>query len=117
VLRRTSELKRDEVMGGWKKLQNEELHNLFSSPDVIRMMKSRRMRWVGHVACMGAKRNAYRVLVGKPERKRSPGISRRRWENNIKMEHKEMGWSGMGWISLLRDRRQWRALVNTLMNL
>jgi hypothetical protein len=76
----------NEVTGGWRKLHNEKLHNLYSSPSIIRMMKSRRMRWAGHVARMGAKRNAYRILVGKPEGKRPLGRSRRRWVNNIKMD-------------------------------
>jgi hypothetical protein len=73
------------VTGGWRKLHNEELHNLYSSSGIIRMIESRRMRWAGHIARMGAKRNAYRILVGKPESKRPLGRSRRRWVNNIKM--------------------------------
>jgi hypothetical protein len=81
------------VTGGWRKLHNEELHNLYSSPSIIRMIKSRRMRWAEHVARMGEKRNAYtrRILVGKPEEKRPPGRSRCRWEDNIKMDLKEIG--------------------------
>jgi hypothetical protein len=71
------------MVGGWRKLHNEELHNLYSSPDMIRMIKSRRMRWAGHVARMGGKRNAYRILVGKPEGKRLLGRPRRRWVSNI----------------------------------
>jgi hypothetical protein len=78
--------KRDGVMGGWKKLHNEELHNLYSSPSIIRIIKSRRMRWAGHVARMGEKRNVYRLLVGKPKGRRPLGRPRRRWIDNIKME-------------------------------
>jgi hypothetical protein len=86
VLRRIFGPKRDGVTGGWRKLHNEELHNLHSSPSVIRIIKSRRLRWTGHVARMGEKRNVYRLLVGKPEGKRPLGRSRRRWINNIKMD-------------------------------
>jgi hypothetical protein len=92
------------VTGGWRKLHNEELHNLYCSPSVIRMIKSRRMRWVGHVARMGAKRNAYRILVGKPEGKRPLGRPRRRWEDNFKMNLRERGWGGMEWIDLAQGR-------------
>jgi hypothetical protein len=92
------EPKRDEVTGGWRKLHTEELHNLYSSPSIIRMIKSRRMRWAGHVARMGKKRNAYRILVGKPEEKRPLGRSRRRWVDNIKMDLRDIGWDGMDWI-------------------
>jgi hypothetical protein len=86
VLRRIFGPKRDEVMGGWSKLHNEELHNLYSSPSIIRIIKSRRMRWAGHVARMGDKRNVYRLLIGKPEGKRPLGRPRRRWIDNIKMD-------------------------------
>jgi hypothetical protein len=81
------------------------------------MIKSRRMKWVGHVARMVEKRNAYRILVRKPEGKRPLGRPRRRWANNIKMDLREIGWDGMDWIDLAEDRDQWRALVNTVMNL
>jgi hypothetical protein len=83
--------KRDEVTGGWRKLHNEELHNLYSSPSIIRMIKSRRMRWSGHVAEMGEKRNAYRILVGNPIGKRPLGRPRRRWVYNIKIDLREIG--------------------------
>jgi hypothetical protein len=86
VLRRIFGQKRDEVTGGWRKLHNEELHNLYSSPSIIRMIKSRRMRWAGNVARMGAKRNPYRILVGKPEGKIPLGRPRRRWVDNITMD-------------------------------
>jgi hypothetical protein len=90
VLRRIFGPKRDLVTGGWRKLHNEELHNLYSSPSIIRMIKSRRMRWVGHVARMGEK-YAYRIFVGNPEGKRPLGRTRRRWANNIKIDFREVG--------------------------
>jgi hypothetical protein len=105
------------VTGGWRKLQNEELHNLYSSPSIIRIIKSRRMRWAGHVARMGEKRNTYRILVGNPEGREPLGRPRRRWVDNIKMDLREIGWDGMDWIDLTLDRDQWRALVNAVMNL
>jgi hypothetical protein len=83
-----------------KQLHNEKLHNLYSSPNIIRMIKSRRMRWAGHVARMGETRNAYRILVGKPEGRRPLGRPRRRWVDNIKMHLREIGWDGMDWIDL-----------------
>jgi hypothetical protein len=95
-----------------RKLHNEELHDLYSSPIIIRIMKSRRMRWVGHVARMGEKRIAYRLLVGKPEGKRPLGRSRRRWVDNIGMDLVEVGWGDVDWIGLAQDRNRWRALVN-----
>jgi hypothetical protein len=100
-----------------RKLHNKELHNLYSSPNIIRMIKSRRMRWVGYVARMGETRNAYRILVVNPEGKRLLGRPRRRWVDNIKMDLRDIGWDGMDWIDLAQDRHQWRALVNTVMNL
>jgi hypothetical protein len=93
-------ISRDEVTGSWRKLHNEELHNLYSSPSIIRMIKSRRMGWAWHVARMVEKRNAYRILVGKPEGKRP----RRRWVDNIKMYLRETGWDGTDWIDLAQDR-------------
>jgi hypothetical protein len=81
------------------------------------MIKSRRMRFAGHVARMREKRNAYRIFVRKPEGKRPLGRPRRRWVDNIKMDLREIGWGSMDWIDLARDRDQWRALVNTVMNL
>jgi hypothetical protein len=110
-------MKRDEVTGSRRKLHNEELHNLYSSPSIIRMIKSMSMRWVGHVERIKTKRNVYRNLVGTPEGKRTLGIPTRRWVDNIKMDLKERGWGGMNWTDLAQDREQWRALVNTEMNL
>jgi hypothetical protein len=91
VLRRIFEPNRDRVTGGWRKLHNEELHNLYSSPRIIRIIKSRRMRWAGHVARIWEKRNVYSLLVGKSERKRPLGRPRRRWMDNIKMDLLEIG--------------------------
>jgi hypothetical protein len=109
--------KRDEVTGGWRKLHNEELRDLYSSPSIIRIIMSRRMRWAGHVARMMEKRNAYRLLVGKPDGKRLLGKPRRRCVDNIKMDHLEIGWGGVDRIGLAQDRDKWRALVNAVMNL
>jgi hypothetical protein len=106
-----------EYTGDLRKPLNEELHKLYSSPNIIRMINSRRMGWVGHVARMGETRNAYRILVGKTEGKRPLGRPRRRWVDNIKIELRETGCDGMDWIDLSQDRDQWRALVNTVMNL
>jgi hypothetical protein len=117
VLRRIFGPKRDGAMRGWRKLHNEELHNLYSSPDIIGIIKSRRMRWVGHAAQMGVKRNVYRLLVGKPEGKRPLGRPRRRWIDKIEMDLLEIGLSAVDWIGLAQDRLRWRALVNAVMNL
>jgi hypothetical protein len=94
-----------------------ELHDVYSSPNIIRMIKSWRMRWAGHVAHMGEKRNACSLLVGKPEGRRPLGRPRRRWVDNIKIDLREIGWDGVDWVDLAQDRDQWRALVNTVMNL
>jgi hypothetical protein len=112
MLRRIFGPKRDGVTGRWRKLHNEELHNLYSSPSIIRIIKSRRMRWAGHMARMGEKRNMYRLLVGKPEGKRPLGRPRRKWIDNIKMDLLELGVSVVDWIGLAQDRDRWRALVN-----
>jgi hypothetical protein len=118
-LRRKSGTKRDEVTGGWRKLHNEELHtrNLYSYPSITRMIKSWRLRWAGHVAGIGEKGSAYRMLVGKLEGKRLLGRSRRRWLDYIKMDPREIGWDNMDWTDLPQDRDQWRTLVNTVINL
>jgi hypothetical protein len=109
--------KRDGVTGAWRKLHNEELHNLYSSPSIIIVIKSRRMRWVGHVARMGEKRNVCRLLVGKPEGNRPLGRQRRRWIETIKIYLLEIGLNVLDWIGLAQDRYRWRALVNLVMNL
>jgi hypothetical protein len=103
VLRRRCGLKKDGMMGGWRKLHNEELHDLYSLPSIIRIIKSRRMRWAGHVARMGEKGNVYRSLVGKPESKRPLGRPRHRWIENIKMDLSEIGLGGVDWIGLAQD--------------
>jgi hypothetical protein len=117
VLRRIFGPKRDEVTGEWRKLHNEELHDLYASPSIIRIIKSRRMRWEDHVARMREKRNAYRLLVGKPEGKRPVGRPRRRWVDNIRMYLGEVGWGDVDWIGLAQDLNRWRALVNSVLNL
>jgi hypothetical protein len=109
--------KRDEVTGEWRKLHNEELRDLYSSQSIIRIIKSRRMRLAGHVAQIGENRNAYRLLMGKPEGKRPLGRSRRRWVDNIRMNLGEVGWGIVDWIGLAQDRNRWRALVNSVLNL
>jgi hypothetical protein len=95
----------------WRKLHNEELHNLYSSPNIIRQMKSRRMNWAGHVASMGE------FWWGKSEGKRPLGRPRRRWEDGIRMDLREIGWGSVNWIQLAQDRDRWRVLVNAVMNL
>jgi hypothetical protein len=117
VLRRIFGPKRDEVTGEWRKLHNEELRDLCFSPSIIRIIKSRRMRWAGHVARMGMKRSAYRLLVGKPEGKRQLGRLRRRWVDNIRKDLGEVGWVDVDWIGLAKDRNRWRAVVNSVLNL
>jgi hypothetical protein len=107
VLMRIFGPERDEVTGDWRKLHNEELHNFDPSPNRIRMMKSRKMKWAGHVARMGEKSNAYRILVGKPEGKKPLQRPRRMWVDNIKIDLREIGWDGMDWIDLVQDRDQW----------
>jgi hypothetical protein len=94
VLRRIFGPKKDEVTGEWRRLHNKELYALYSSLNIIRVIKSRRLRWAGHVARMGERRGAYRALVGRPEGRRPLGRPRRRWEDNIKMDLREVGWGG-----------------------
>jgi hypothetical protein len=117
VLRRIFEPERDEVTGERIKLHSGELRNLYSPPDIIRQIISRRMRWAQHVAHMEEGRNEYRVLVGKPKGKRPLGRLRHRWEDQIKMDLREIGWEGVEWIHLTQDRDRWRVLVNVVMNL
>jgi hypothetical protein len=96
---------------------DEELYGLYSSPSIVSVIKARRMRWVGHVAHMGEVRGAYNILVGKPGGRRPLGRPRRRWEDNIKMDLREIGFGDVDWIHWDQDRDRWRALVNTEMNL
>jgi hypothetical protein len=114
VLRRIFGPKREED-GSWRKLYNDEIHSLYSSPNIVWVIKSREMRWAGHVARMGEGRRVYRVSVGKPESKRPLG--RPRWEDKIKLDVREIGIDGANWIWLTQDRVQWRGFVNTVMNL
>jgi len=109
--------RRDEVTGEWRRLHNEELNELYSSPNIVRVIKSRRMRWAGHVARMVEERGMYRVLVGKPEGKRPLGTPRRRWVDNIRMDLREVGCGYMDWFGLAQDRDSWRTLVSAVMNL
>jgi hypothetical protein len=113
----TSKPKRDEVTGGWRKLHYEELHGLYSSPSIVRVIKARRMRWAGHMARMGEVRGAYNILVGKLEGRRPLLRPRRRWEDNIKMGLREIGFGDADWVNLAQDRDMLLALVNTVMNL
>jgi hypothetical protein len=117
VFRRIFGPKRDEVTRGWRKLHNEELDGLYSSPSIVRVIKARRMRWAGHVARMGEVRGACNILVGRPEGRGPLGRPRRRWEDNIKLDLRETGFGAVDWINLAQDRDRWRALVNTVMNL
>jgi len=117
VLRRIFEPKRDEVMGEWRRLHNEELNDLYSSPNIVWVIKSRRMRWAGHVACVGEERGAYSVLLGKPEGRRRLRRPRRRWVDNIRMDLQEVGCGYWDWIGLAQDRDGWRTLVSAVMNL
>jgi hypothetical protein len=110
ILRRIFGPKRDEVMGEWRKLHSEELRNLYSSPDIIRQVKSRRMRWAGHVARMGEERKLYKASVGKPEGRRPLGRPRRRWENGVRMDLREIGLGGVDCIRLAEVRDRWGLL-------
>jgi hypothetical protein len=103
------------MMGEWRKLHSEELYNLYSSPNVIRQMELRQMRWAGRVACVGEERKVYKILVGIPKgKRRRPGC---RWEVGIRMDLGDIGWGGVDWIQMAQDRDQWRAVVNVVMNL
>jgi hypothetical protein len=117
VLRRIFGHKRDEVTGEWRKLRSEELNNLYSFPDIIRQIQSRRMRWKGHVARMGEERKVCKVLVGKSEGNRPLGVPKRRWEDGIRMYLGEIGLGDVVWIRLVQGRDRWRAVVSAVINL
>ena len=117
VMRRIFGPLRDEVTGEWRRLHNGELNDLYSSPNIVRVIKWRRMRWAGHVARMGEERRVYRVLVGKSEGKRPVGRPRRRWVDNIRMDLQEVGCRYMDWTGLAQDRDRWRTLVSAVMKL
>ena len=117
VLRRIFGSRRDEVTGEWRSLHNEELNDLYSSPNIVRVIKSRRIRWAGHVARMGEEMGVYRVLVGKPEERRPLVRPRSKWVYNIGMDLQEVGCGYMDWIGLTQDRDRWRTLVSAVMNL
>jgi hypothetical protein len=116
VLREIFGPKRDEMTREWRKLHNEELHDLYSSPITIRIIKSKRMGWAGHIAQM-EKKNVHRLLVGKPEGRRLLRKPRCSWVDNIRMDLGEVGWGDVDWIGLVQDRNRWRALVNSVSNL
>jgi len=117
VLRRIFIPGSDEVTGEWRRLYNEELNDLYSSPNIVRVIKSRRMRWAGKVARMGEERGVYRVLVGKPVGKRPLGKPRCRWVDNIRMDLQEVECGYMDWIGLAQDTDRWQTLVSAVMNL
>ena len=108
---------RDEVTGEWRRLHNEELNDFYSPPNNVRVIKSSRMRWDGHVSRICEDRGAYRVLVGRPEGKRPLGRPRRKWVDNIRMDLQEVGCGFMNWIGLAQDRDGWRSLMSAVMNL
>jgi len=117
VLRRVFGPSRDEVTGELRRLHNEELNDLYSSPNIVRVIKSRRMRWAGHVARMGEERAVCKVVVGKPEGRRPLGRPRCRWADNVRMDLQEVGCVYMDSIGLDQDRDRWRTLVSAVMNL
>ena len=117
MFRRIFGPRRDKVTGNWRRLHNEELNDLYSSPNIVRVINSRRMRWAGHVARMGEERGVYRVLVGKCEGKRPLGRPMRRWVDNIRMDLQEVGCGYVDWIGLAQDRDRWHTLVSAVMNL
>jgi len=116
-LRRIFGPRRDEVTGEWRRLHNEELSDLYSSPNIVQVIKSRRMKWAGHVAHMGEERGVYSFLVGKPEGKRPRGRPRRRWVSNVRDDLQEMGCGCMDWIGRAQGGDRWRTLVSAVINL
>jgi len=116
VLRRIFGPRRDEVTGEWRRLHNEELNDLYSSPNIVRMIKSRRMRWAGHVTHMNEESGVYGALLGELEGWRPLGRSRHRWVDNSRMDLQEMGCGYMDWIGLAHDRDRWQTLVSAVMN-
>jgi hypothetical protein len=117
VLRRLFGPKTDKVTGEWRKLHNDELHDLYSLSSIIGIIKARRIRWAGHVARMGAKRTAYKLLVGNSEGRRTLGRPCCRWLDNIRMDLVQVGCSDVDWIGLAQDKDRWRAAVNSVLNL
>ena len=109
--------RRDEVTGEWRRLHNEELNDFYCSPNYVRVIKWRRMRWAGHVERMGEERGVYRVMVWKREGRRPLGRPRCRLLDNIRMDLQEVGCRYMGWIGLAQDRDRWRTVVSAVMNL
>jgi len=117
VLRRIFGTRGEEVTGEWRRFYNEELNDLYSSPNIVRVIKWRRMRWAGHVARMGEEMGVYSVLVGKLEGKRPLRRPRRSWVDNIRVDFHEVGCGYMDWIGLAQERDRWRTLVSAVMNL
>ena len=117
ILRKIFGDKGDEITGEWRKLHNTELYALYSSPNIIKNLESRRLRWAGHVARVKQSRNAYRVLVGKPEGNRLLGRQRHGWKDKIKMDLMEVGCDPRGWVVLAEDRDQWWTYVKAVMSL
>ena len=116
VLRKIFGPGRDEVTGEWRRLNNEELSDLYSSPNIVRVIKSRIMRWAGHVARMGEERESYRIMVGKPEGRRRLRRPRHRWVDYIRIDLRDVGCAYVDWIRLALDKDRWRTLVSTVMN-
>ena len=116
MLRRIFAPNRDGATGEWRKVHNEELNDLYSSPNIVRVIKPRRMRWAGHVARMEEGRGVHKVLVGKPGGRRPLGRPRSRWEDNIKMDLREVVRGYGYWMGLAQDRDRWRAIMSTVMN-
>jgi hypothetical protein len=116
LLRRIFWPKGDEVTEEWRKLHNDELSDLYCSPNIVRVIKSRRIKWAGHVALMGEGRRVYRFLAGKPEGRRPLGRPGCGWEDNIKMDLQEVRCGVMVWIELAQDKNRWRVIVNVVIN-